>query len=424
MPDFVRPAGSTAAAQPALHRVGWGFIALYALAFISTSLLFLAPLLVTLALKVNSLVGTDQAPNSLSLVAGVAALLAMFANPFFGKLSDRTSSSWGMRRPWIVLGLLGGSLGVLVVALAPNIAVVLVGWCIAQVFLNALLAALVAVLPDQVPPAQRGSVSGVLGVCVPIASVTGTFLVKLFTGNQLAMFLVPCAIGGFFILLFAAALDDRRLATADQPAWSLRELAGTFYLDPRKAPDFAWAFVSRFLFVLAYAFLATYQAYYLLDKLGSAEDDVPGQVFLGTLVQSSVVVAASLLGGRLSDRTGRRKVFVLAASTVYGVALFVIALASSFNGFLVGMAIGGLGFGVYVAVDLALAADVLPDTGRSAAKDLGVFNIAGALPFSLAPAVAPAVLAVSGGEYGVLFAVAGVSALLGAAAILPVKGVH
>jgi MFS family permease len=404
-------------------RVGWGFISLYTLAYVSTSLLFLAPLLVTLALKVNSLVGTERAPNSLSLVAGVAALLAMFANPFFGRLSDRTSSGWGMRRPWIVVGLLGGSLGVLVVALAPSIPVVLVGWCTAQVFLNALLAALVAVLPDQVPPTQRGSVSGVLGVCVPIASVTGTFLVKLFTGNLVAMFLVPCAVGGFFILLFVVMLNDRRLATADKPAWSLRELASTFYINPRKAPDFAWAFVSRFLFVLAYAFLATYQTYYLLEKLGSAEDDVPGQVFLGTLVQSAVVVAASLLGGRLSDRTGQRKIFVLAASTVYGVAMFVIALASDFNGFLVGMAIGGLGFGVYVAVDLALAADVLPDKA-SAAKDLGVFNIAGALPFSLAPAIAPAILAIADGDYGVLYAVAGVSAILGAAAVLPVKGVR
>jgi MFS family permease len=302
--------------------------------------------------------------------------------------------------------------------------VLLVGWCIAQVFFNALLAALVAVLPDQVPATQRGSVSGVLGVCVPIASVTGTFVVKLFTGNQLAMFLAPCAIGGFFILLFAATLNgDRRLAARDRPAWSLREFATTFYFNPRKAPDFGWAFASRFLFVLAYAFLATYQTYYLLDQIGSTEDDVPGQVFLGTLVQSTVVVAASLLGGRLSDRTGRRKVFVLAASAVYGLAMFVIAVATTFNGFLVGMAIGGLGFGVYVAVDLALAADVLPDKA-SAAKDLGVFNIAGALPFSLAPAMAPAVLAVSDGSYGALYAVAGVSALLGAAAILPVRRVR
>ncbi|HSK25323.1 MAG TPA: MFS transporter [Jiangellales bacterium] len=426
MADAVRPAGGASVARtPAttLPRVGWGFIALYTLAFVSTSLLFLAPLLVTLALKVNSLVGTERAPTSLSLVAGVAALLAMVANPFFGRLSDRTRSGWGMRRPWIVAGLLGGCLGVLVVALAPTIPVVLAGWCLAQVCLNALLAALVAVLPDQVPPSQRGSVSGVLGVCVPVASVVGTFLVKLFTGNLLAMFMVPCAVGGFFVLLFAARLDDRRLATADRPAWSVREVADTFYVDPRRAPDFAWAFLSRFLFVLAYAFLVTYQTYYLLEKLGSAEGDVPGQVFLGTLVQSTVVVAASLIGGRLSDLTGRRKAFVLTASTVYGVAMFVIALAVDLNGFLVGMALGGLGFGVYVAVDLALAADVLPDPA-TAAKDLGVFNIAGALPFSLAPAIAPAVLAVAGGDYGVLYAVAGVSAILGAAAVLPVKGVR
>ena len=91
------------------------------MAFISTSLLFLAPLLVTLASKVNSLVGIEQAPNSLAVVTGIAAL--------------------------------------------------------------------VAVLPDQVPVAQRGLVSGVLGICVPIASVSGTFLVQLFTGNRLAMFL-------------------------------------------------------------------------------------------------------------------------------------------------------------------------------------------------------------------------------------------
>jgi len=100
----------------------------------------------------------------------------------------------------MVIGLAGGSLGILIVALAPNIAVVLLGWCLAQLFFNALLAAMVAVLPDQVPPAQRGLVSGVLGVCLPTASVTGTYVVQLFTGNQLAMFLGPCAIAGFFIL--------------------------------------------------------------------------------------------------------------------------------------------------------------------------------------------------------------------------------
>jgi MFS family permease len=405
------------------HRVGWGFISRYALAYMSTSLLFVAPLLVTLPLKVNSLVGIKQAPNSLALVAGVGALLALVGNPFFGKMSDRTTSRLGMRRPWMVTGLVGGCLGVLVVALAPSVPVVLAGWCIAQLCFNALLAAMVAVLPDQVPSVQRGLVSGVLGVCLPVASVCATFLVKLFTGSLLVMFLVPCAIGGFFILLFAVTLHDRRLAEEEKPAWSLREFASIFYVSPRKNPDFAWAFGSRFMFVMAYAFLVSYQAFYLLDKIGTPQADVPQQIFVGTLAQSAVIVAASFIGGRLSDRTGRRKIFVLTASIVYGLALFVIAIASDFSGFLVGMAIGGLGFGVYVAVDLALVVDVLPGN-HSAAKDLGVFNIAGALPFSIAPAIAPVILALGGGSYGVLYAVAGLCAVIGAFAVLPVKRVR
>lgn len=87
------------------HRVGWGFISLYTLAYMSTSLLFLAPLLVTLALKVSSLAGIERAPASLALVAGIGALVAMIGNPFFGRMSDRTTSRLGMRRPWMVTGL-------------------------------------------------------------------------------------------------------------------------------------------------------------------------------------------------------------------------------------------------------------------------------------------------------------------------------
>ncbi len=417
-------------AEIALHaeaipapRVGPRFISLFTLAYMSVNLLFQAPILVTLPLRVNSLVGDKQAPGSLALVAGIGALVSMFGNPFFGRMSDRTSSRLGMRRPWMVIGLIGGSVGVAIVSFAPNIPVVLLGWCIAQLFFNALLAALVAVLPDQVPSAQRGTVSGILGICLPVAAVSGTFLVKLLTGHQIATFLAPCAVGGFFILLFAVTLKDRRLAREDRPVWSLREFASTFYVKPRTSPDFAWAFASRFMFLMAYALLTTYEAYYLLQKIGSTVADVPQQLFLGTLVQGVVIVVASLVGGNISDRTGRRKVFVFTASIAYGVAMFAIAMASNFNGFLVGMAISGLGFGVYAAVDLALVADVLPSPGRTA-KDLGVFNIAGALPFSIAPACAAVILAIGGGSYGVLYAVAGVCAIVGAVAVLRVRGVN
>jgi MFS family permease len=357
------------------------------------------------------------------MVTAAGSLLSIVANPFAGRLSDRTTSSWGMRRPWMLVGLTGGCAGILTVAVAPNVAVVLLGWCLAQVFFNALLASLVAVLPDQVPTAQRGVVSGLLAVCLPAASVVGTFLVQSFDRNQLTTLLAPCAVGGACVLLFAARLDDRRLDRGGRPAWSVRELLGTFYVNPRRNPDFAWVFASRFLLVMAYAFLVTYQVYYLLAQVGSAQRHVPHQIYLGTLCQSGALITSALVTGKLSDLVGRRKVFVVVAAIIYGVALFVIAGATSVGGYLFGMAIGGLGFGMYMAVDLALVVDVLPDTDH-AAKDLGVLNIAGALPFSLAPALAPAILDLGAGSYRVLFTVAGACAIAGAACILAVKGVR
>lgn len=403
--------------------VGPGFVTLYTLSFAGGSLVLIAPLLVTLALKVNDLVGADQAAKNLALVTGVGSLLSMVSNPLFGRLSDRTTSRMGMRRPWMLLGVAGGTLGTAIVALAPTIPAVLVGWCTTQVSFNALLAAQSAVLPDQVPGPQRGVVSGILGVCLPLASVAGTYLVQVFNGYELAMFLAPCAVGGVLVVVFVSRLNDRRLDPADRPPWSLREIAGTFYVNPSRNPDFAWAFASRFMVVTAYAFLATYQAYYLLNALGSPEHDVPHEIYLGTLAQSVVLVVASPVAGRVSDRIGRRKVFVAVAAVVYAVALVIIATAHGLDGYFLGMAVSGLGFGTYMAVDLALVLDVLPHTG-STAKDLGVLNIAGALPFALAPAVAPVILALGNGSYTVLYAVAGACAMVGAAAILPVKGVR
>jgi MFS family permease len=93
------------------------------------------------------------------------------------------------------------------------------------------------------------------------------------------------------------------------------------------------------------------------------------------------------------------------------------------NLFLVAMAIAGIGIGIYFAVDLALVADVLPNP-RDAAKDLGVFNIAGALPQSIAPAIAPAILVIGRGNYSALYVFAATCAALGALAILRVKKVR
>ncbi len=116
---------------------------------------------------------------------------------------------------------------------------------------------------------------------------------------------------------------------------------------------------------------------------------------------------------------------MIIAAIVYALGLLLVALSSSTTAFLAAIAVTGIGQGIYLAIDLALAAAVLPEGGREAGKDLGVFNIASALPGTVAPAIAPIFLAIGGGgNYTALFIAAAVFAFVGALSIQPIRGVR
>jgi MFS family permease len=175
------------------------------------------------------------------------------------------------------------------------------------------------------------------------------------------------------------------------------------------------------------ATLMSYQVFYLLEKVGIAPEAIPQTMLQSTLVSTLTTVLGSLAGGWLSDRVARRRVFVLVSAVIYGLGLAIIGASTQMDVFLWGIAVCGLGQGVYLAVDLALVAEVLPDKSGGAAKGIGIISLANNLPQSIAPAIAPIILALgadgSGRNYTVLFVMAAVFALLGAAAALPIKGV-
>ena len=403
--------------------VGWRFVLVYALAYIGMWMALLTPVLVGLTIRVHAL-DPAHATGNLSLVLGVGALIALFGNPFFGQLSDCTSWRFGMRRPWLIIGALGGTVGLAMVARATSVPQVLLGWCLTQLAYNAELAVLVAILSDQVPARQRGTVSGIVGISLPIGMVVGTCLAQWLASSMLAMFLVPAAIAVAGAVGLAWLLPDRRLVARQRARYGLREFLGSFWISPRRFPDFGWAWVSRFLLFAGISVVLTYQGLYLIQQLGRAPGEIPRLVFLSTLVQSVALVVSSSVGGKLSDAVGRRKVFVFGAGLTYALAMLVIAFAPSYPWFLVGIAIAGAGQGGYSAVDLALVTDVLPEREIHAARNLGIFNIATVMPQSLVPALASAVLAASGGTYAVLFVVAAALVVLGAWAIRPVRGVR
>jgi len=408
---------------PAQGTASAGFVALYAFAYAALWLALLTPAIVTLALRIQQL-APQNAARSISLVLCVGALVALISNPFFGALSDRTTSRFGRRRPWLVGGALCGLAALALIGRAPTINMLLLGWCIVQLAFNAVLAAMVAILPDQVPATQRGTVVGVLGVCMPIGQIGGTFLVQHLSANMTMAFVIPGAVGTAGVLLFAFVLRDaptRRPSAERPPKASFAGTRRPIPCVPRRLSDFSWVWLSRVLVITGSAFLTAYQPYFLLAELRVGALEVPGLIFRSTLVQAIMVVVSSVIAGRLSDHTGRRKAFVLAGSVIQGLGLWLIAAANSYPAFLLGVAATGIGHGTYEGVDLALVTEVLPDRHHHAAKDLGILNITNTLPQVIAPLAAPAILVVSRGDFTLLFVVAGCVALLGATFLLPLK---
>lgn len=175
--------------------------------------------------------------------------------------------------------------------------------------------------------------------------------------------------------------------------------------------------------MMAWSFLLTYQLFFLTDQLSLPRGEATQVMVKSMAIIATATIAISLIGGFITDWTGRRKPLVFLAATLEAAGFLTIAYAPSVPQFLVGVAMAGIGKGLYFAVDLALLAAILPRPEDSA-KDMGVFQIANSLPQSLAPAIAPIILAIgsaSGDDYAVLYVVGCGFALLGAITICPVR---
>lgn len=387
----------------------------------------LAPVTVSLALKTQTLFDGDtgQAAVANATVLSVAAFFALVANPVFGRLSDLTTARLGRRRTWMLVGLAFFVVSQLIVALAPSVPVLMVGWCLAQVSGNAILAPLLATIADQIPPQQRGSVSANVGVMQNLGILAAAYIASLFVSNMLALFLVPALIAVITVGIYCLVLPDRRLAERpDLGGW--RALLKTFWVNPFVHRDFGWAWISRFLMTLGVFFFITFRLFYLQAEVGLPAAEAAQVLTFGVLLYTIALVITAKIGGWLSDRFNRRKPFVIASTVIVGIALAMLAHATTVPSFYAVEIVMGIGYGVYVAVDTALVIDVLPNPD-DAAKDLGVLNIANALPQSLAPAIGALLLGiggVAGTNYTALFWAAGITVVLGALTIIPIKSVR
>ncbi|MEO8094082.1 MAG: MFS transporter, partial [Pseudolysinimonas sp.] len=340
--------------------------------------------------------------------------------PLTGALSDRTTSRFGRRRPWIAGGALLFAIALAILGLQTTFVGLGIWWSLALTGFCVLTAALTATISDQVPVAQRGFVSGWISAPQAIGTILGLVLVTIVITSQVLGYIALGVLLLILVIPFLIRTPDAVLATSQRPVFNARTLIASMWISPRKFPDFAWTLTSRILINIGNALGTTLLFYFL--AFGLKVDDPEGDLILLTLVYMVFVIFAALVLGRLSDRWGRRKPFVTFAAILQAIAALLLALAPSFPVAMVAGGLLGLGYGCFLAVDQALATQVLPDAADRG-KDLGIMNIASAVPQAVAPLIGAFVVVSLGGFTG-LFLLSGLAALLGAATVTPVRSVQ
>lgn len=411
---------------------GWrnprnGFLAFLAVGTVGAGMALLVPGVLTLSLK-SQVIDPAHPANLLSLAQAIAGIAQLIAFPLIGRFSDRTLLRLGRRRPFLLLGAVLIAIGTAGLLAAQNAAFLVVANVVLATGYSAVVVSAVSVVADQLAPQRRGPASAVVGLSLPVGALVGLFIAQLVSPNLALMILLPGAFGVLGPLVLAVLLKDRSITRAERPSFSPRALVETYWVNPATSPSFALAWWSRLLIFFGVSAIQAYQVFYLIVILHFSPASVANAVFLSTLVLTVTALIFSAIAARLSDVVGRRKPFVIAAAVVFTVGLVLAADAHSFGAFLLAIGVIGVGQGVYLAVDIALATQVVPDPDNPA-KDLGIMNLASTLPQALVPALAPALLAIGASvtvpqNYPALFIAGAIAGLIGAALIVPIRTVR
>ncbi|BCL83195.1 MFS transporter [Ktedonobacteria bacterium brp13] len=364
---------------------------------------------------------------NLGIVTSIGAFISLIANPIVGALSDRTSSRLGRRRPWILVGALLSALALALLWKASTIVALVIGWSLMQLFSNFLQAATTAIVPDRIPASQRGTITGLVSMATPLGAILGVILIGQVLKSIDISYLFLIALVLVFLLPYTFFLREKVLPRGYLPPFRLGTFLKNFWINPQAYPDFGWAWLARFIVMLGYASATGYTYYYLQDAIHYTRL-FPGQTIaqgssLLSLFSVVFLILSTIVGGMLSDRFQRRKLFVIIASVIMALALFLMGFFPSWPVVIVATCLQGVGFGCYLAVDFVLVTLVLPSEGDRG-KDLGILNIANSLPQSLAPLMAGIVLSLTHNSYLIMFVMAGLITLAGAFLVQPIRSVR
>jgi len=376
--------------------------------------------------------------NNLALLFAITSIFSTLATPIAGALSDRTRSRWGRRTPWIAIGSLAGSLALFGVSWMTSFWSLMVLWVMAAIAYNSMQPAMTTLIADRFAPEVRGGVSGIVGAGMTAGLTAGTVVAGYLAGQAvLAYGLFAAAVAASCLAFVALNREPPSDALPRRPiAWGA--FVRGFWISPRQHPDFAWAFLSRFTIYMGYQAVAAYLLYILRDYIRLGDDASNVAIADMAVLTLVCLVASSLISGWWSDRIQRRKPFVIAGSLIMGCAMVAPLAVPSMTGMWLYAAVIGVGYGMFMSIDIALMTQVLPrrtdddgegggegdGAGGDEGRDLGVLTTAVNIPQIISPVMAAVLLAATGGDYRTIFWAAIMFVFASALCVLPIRSVR
>ncbi len=377
-------ATATAAPRAPAHYGNLQHTALSAFWF-GSNFLWLPLTTILIQSQIDDVVPKGSQNTAIGFALGLGGLLAVTVPPLVGAWSDRLNTRFGRRRPIMVAGTLLTFPGLLVLMAANNYPEILIGYAIIQFFFNGAQAAYAGIVPDVVPAQQVGKASGFLATMTQLGIGAGLGVSSLFAHNR-AIYLVMGAVAALTLIPTVWAARTEGLNRIERPSRrpfgeSVRE-----FLRPLHEGDFAWVIFTRLMVSSGITVVLYFLVNFFGDVVLGPKEDAAKFTSNWLLVVVLTALPFGFFGGQISDRIRRRKIFVYLAGAAQGfVALVFIAFYPKSVPLVYALGVAyGVGYGLYFAVDWALACDTLPDPKKSA-KDMGLFHIALTFPQALLP---------------------------------------
>lgn len=390
-------------------------------------------------------VGNAQQATFLSWIVTLGAVMGLFIPPVIGLISDRTNSSIGRRRPYIIVGVVFLVISMMMLARALSVFVFLAGLALYQLCNNGIVASYQSLLPDMVPQEQRGESSGYVGLMTILGNVCSLGLAALLLGgisltsannvdilHDVGIYYTLTTI----VLVLGVAVTvigvheepytrPARAAHATRPKLSLRlrRWAIHNWIEPWHSFNFTVVFLTRFSVMMGLALFMTFIEYYFADVVHET-NFVQATASVAILALVGAVASAFILG-LLSDRVKRAPLVSVATTCMALAALAFVVFPGTFPLWPLGI-LFGLGYGAYSSVDWALSIDALPSMD-SVGKDLGLWSATMTLPAIAAPLLGGIIIVIANhfGQtaigYRVIFTAAAFFLILGAFFVLYVR---